>query len=151
MQLTRFTDYTLRVLIYLGHQRDRLVTIREIADKHLISENHLMKIVHKLAIHGYIVTVRGKGGGMRLSRRPEMVSLGDVVRDAEGNMDIAECFDAGTQTCVMLPACALKSILMEAKRNFLATLDLYSLADLIQMPSANTTTKKNSRLAIKND
>lgn len=134
MQLTRFTDYTLRVLIYLGHQNERLVMIKEIAAKHLISENHLMKIVHRLALHGYIITVRGKGGGMRLSRRPELICLGDVVRDTEENMDIAECFDAENQTCAMLPACALKSILGEAKKSFLATLDSYTLADLIQRP-----------------
>ena len=135
MQLTRFTDYSLRVLIYLGEQDDQLATIREIAEKHGVSENHLMKVVHRLATLGYIVTLRGKGGGMRLARRPERINLGDVVRDTEENMDIVECFEASAQSCTLLPACVLKSILMEAKKSFLATLDLYQLSDLIHMPS----------------
>ncbi|MDD5404185.1 MAG: Rrf2 family transcriptional regulator [Sulfuricella sp.] len=134
MQLTRFTDYALRVLMYLGGQADRLVTIREIAEKHGLSENHLMKIVHKLATRGYIETVRGKGGGMRLARRAEMISLGEVVRDTEENMDIAECFAADAQSCVLLPSCALRSVLIEARKSFLATLDLYALSDLIGRP-----------------
>ncbi|MBZ0106061.1 MAG: Rrf2 family transcriptional regulator [Sulfuricella denitrificans] len=144
MQLTRFTDYAFRVLMYLGAQGERLVTIKEIAEKHHLSENHLMKIVHKLAKCGYIETLRGKGGGMRLARRAEMVNLGDVVRDTEENMDIAECFDAGSLSCALLPACALKSVLAEAKRNFLATLDLYQLSDLIRLPSGALIPEQNS-------
>lgn len=135
MQLTRFTDYALRVLMYLGEQSSRLVTIREIAGKYGLSENHLMKIVHKLATRGYIETVRGKGGGMRLARRAEMINLGEVVRDTEENMDIAECFEVGAKPCALLPSCVLKSVLIEAKKSFLATLDLYQLSDLIRMPS----------------
>lgn len=136
MQLTRFTDYSLRVLIYLGQQREKLVTIREIAEKHGISENHLMKIVHRLGLQGYVTTVRGKGGGMRLARSPDMINLGDVVRDTEENMDIAECFAANMQTtCALLPACALKTVLLEARKSFLATLDAYRLSDLMQQPA----------------
>ena len=135
MQLTRFTDYSLRVLIYLGGQHDHLVTIKEIAEIHGISENHLMKIVHRLAMRGYIETVRGKGGGMRLARQAEMINLGDVVRDTEESMDIAECFEAGNSSCILLPTCILKSILVEAKKSFFATLDLYKLSDLINAPT----------------
>lgn len=136
MQLTRFTDYSLRVLIYLGQQSEKLVTIREIAEKHGISENHLMKIVHRLGLQGYVTTVRGKGGGMRLARSPDMINLGDVVRDTEENMDIAECFAANMRTtCALLPACALKTVLLEARKNFLATLDAYRLSDLMQQPA----------------
>lgn len=135
MQLTRFTDYSLRVLIYLGGQHDHLVTIREIAEKHGISENHLMKIVHRLATRGYIDTIRGKGGGMRLARAPERINLGDVVRDTEESMAIAECFEAGNSSCILLPTCVLKSILAEARKSFFATLDLYKLSDLIHTPS----------------
>jgi len=134
MQLTRFTDYSLRVLMYLGEQFDHLVTIKEIATKHSVSKNHLMKVVHGLAMHGYILTVRGRGGGMRLARRPERINLGDVVRDTEENMDIAECFGVGGKSCTLLPACALKSVLIEARKSFLATLDLYQLSDLIYIP-----------------
>ena len=134
MQLTRFTDYSLRVLIYLGERFDQLVTIKEIAEEYAISENHLMKVIHKLAGHGYIITTRGRGGGMRLARRPERINLGDVVRDTEENMDIAECFNARIKSCTLLPACALKSVLIQARKSFLATLDLYQLSDLIHAP-----------------
>ena len=135
MQLTRFTDYSLRVLIYLGLHQAQLSTIGEIAKNYDISENHLMKVVHALAGHGYIETVRGKGGGMRLSRDPAMINIGDVVRDTEENLDIVECFNPANQVCPLLPACALKSVLSEARKSFLATLDRYTLADLIQGPA----------------
>jgi Rrf2 family nitric oxide-sensitive transcriptional repressor len=131
MQLTRFTDYSLRVLIYLGLQPDRLATISEIAAVFGISQNHLMKVVHRLGMQGYIDTVRGKGGGMRLARRPELISIGQVVRDTEENMDIAECFSSGGSDCFLLPSCVLKSALTEARQSFLATLDLYRLSDLL--------------------
>ena len=135
MQLTRFTDYSLRVLIYLGLHEDQLSTIGEIAKNYGVSENHLMKVVHTLAGRGYVETVRGKGGGMRLSRAPNLINIGDVVRDAEENLDIVECFNPANQACPLLPACALKSVLSEARKNFLATLDRYTLADLIQGPA----------------
>ncbi len=142
MQLTRFTDYSLRVLMYLGGQFDKRVTIREIAEKYGVSENHLMKVVHKLGAHGYIVTVRGRGGGMRLARRPERINLGDVVRDMEENMDIAECFGVGAKSCTLLPSCTLKSVLVEARKCFLATLDMYRLSDLIHSsPKAGALTQ----------
>jgi len=131
MQLTRFTDYSLRVLIYLGAHPGRLCTISEIADAYRISENHLMKVVNRLATAGYIETVRGKGGGMQLSRAPKMINIGAVVRDMEERFDIVECFDEARQDCPLLPACALRSVLADARRNFMATVDRYSLADVI--------------------
>lgn len=131
MQLTRFTDYSLRVLIYLGLQQDRLSTISEIAATFGISENHLMKVVHRLGLQGYIETVRGKGGGMRLARAAKLINIGQVVRDTEENMDIAECFGSGGSNCFLLPACVLKSALTEARQSFLATLDRYRLSDLL--------------------
>jgi Rrf2 family nitric oxide-sensitive transcriptional repressor len=147
MQLTRFTDYALRTLIYLGKNSDRLVTIREIAEQHKLFENHLVKIVHKLAKLGYIETVRGKGGGMRLARRPGLINLGDVVRDTEENMNIAECFEAGATSCTLLPSCVLKSVLIEAKKKFLDTLDLYTISDLINTQPKTSTLKKTSKQA----
>lgn len=135
MQLTRFTDYSLRVLIFLGLQQDRLVTISEIAATFGISQNHLMKVVHRLGIQGYIETVRGKGGGMRLARRPELINIGRVVRDTEENMDIAECFGGGSD-CFLLPACVLKTALTRARKSFLATLDLYRLSELLAKQKA---------------
>ena len=131
MQLTRFTDYALRVLIYLAAKQDRLSTISEIAASYGISQNHLMKVVNRLATIGYIGTVRGKGGGMRLSRAAHLINIGEVVRDCEDNMDIVECFNPQTRTCPLLPSCVLKSALSAAKKNFLAALDAYSLQDLV--------------------
>jgi Rrf2 family nitric oxide-sensitive transcriptional repressor len=136
MQLTRFTDYALRALVYLGARRERLSTISEIAAFYDISEAHLMKIVHRLATAGYIETLRGKGGGMRLSREPHLINLGDVVRDTEDNMNIVECFDPTRQSCPLLPACTLKSVLTEARRNFIATLDRYTLKDVLSRQTA---------------
>lgn len=148
MQLTRFTDYSLRVLMYLGERLDHLVTIREIAEVHDISENHLMKIVHKLATLGYIETVRGKGGGMRLARQAEAINLGDVIRNTEESVNIAECFEAGNSSCILAQTCILKSILSEAKTSFFATLDLYHLSDLICTPAQTATMNHISSIKI---
>ncbi len=131
MQLTRFTDYSLRVLVYLGAHPDRLCTISETAGAYGISVNHLMKVVNRLSSVGYVETVRGKGGGMRLSRAPKMINIGDVVRHTEDSFDIVECFSAKKQDCPLLPACTLKSILVDARRNFMATLDRHTLQDVL--------------------
>lgn len=131
MQFTHFTDYSLRTLIYLGARQDTLATISEIADKYGISQSHLTKVVHQLANRGYIQTLRGKGGGMRLARLPQLINIGDVVRNMEENINLVECFNAKNQSCPLLPACTLKSVLAEARRNFFDTLDRYTLADLL--------------------
>jgi len=140
VRLTIFTDYTLRVLIYLGVQRDegRLATISDVASAYGISENHLMKIVHHLAKQGYVETTRGKGGGMRLARPPEQINLGDVVRGAEDDLAIVECFQKGNLKCPIVSACALNGILGRAMRAFFDVLDSRTLADLIQ-PRARLT------------
>ena len=131
MQLTFFTDYSLRVLVFLGAHPGRLCTIPETADAYGISGNHLRKIVNHLSSVGYIETVRGKGGGMRLSRAPNMINIGAVVRDTEDSFDIVECFNRKHQTCPLLPACALRSVLVDAHRNFMATLDRRTLQDVL--------------------
>jgi len=131
MQLTRFTDYSLRVLVYLASNRGRLCTIAEIAGCYDISENHLTKVVSHLAASGYIGTVRGKGGGMALARDPTLINIGEVVRDCEDNMDIVECFNAERRSCPLLPGCTLKSVLSEARKNFLSTLDAYNLQQML--------------------
>ena len=131
MHLTRYTDYSLRTLIYLGTRPEKLATISEIAAYHDISRNHLMKVVHQLGANGYIDTLRGKGGGIKLARPPEQIVVGDVVRSMEENMDIVACFQPDFNACVLAPACRLKTAMAEALQSFLATLDLYTLADLI--------------------
>ena len=136
MHLTRYTDYSLRVLIYLGTRQDKLATISEIAAYHGISRNHLMKVVHQLGAHGYIDTLRGKGGGIKLARPPESIVIGDVVRSMEENMSIVGCFEPGYTACILTPSCQLKTALTEALHSFLATLDLYTLADLINAPES---------------
>ena len=121
----------LRALVYLALHPGRLCTVAEIAGGYGISLNHLTKVVQRLAARGYIETVRGKGGGLRLAREPAMIRVGAVVRDMEERFDLVECLDAGRQGCPLLPACALKAVLSEANRNFLATLDARTLADVL--------------------
>jgi Rrf2 family nitric oxide-sensitive transcriptional repressor len=131
MQLTQFTDYSLRSLMFLGAQSGRLCNIAEIAEAYDISVNHLMKVVNRLSTFGYVETTRGKGGGLRLARAPRLINIGEVVRDMEERFDIVECFDERRQDCPLHPACALKSVLSEARSNFMATLDRYTLEEVI--------------------
>ncbi len=131
MYLTRYADYSLRVLIYLGLKQDQPVTIREIADNYGISHNHLTKAVHQLGRHGYIRTVRGKNGGVSLARAPELINIGAVVHTEE-RFDIVECFNSAKNHCRIAPLCTLAEVLEEALGNFLATLDRYTLADILQ-------------------
>lgn len=131
MHITRYTDYSLRVLIYLAVQTDGLATIQEIADSYDISKNHLMKVVHQLNKKGYIETVRGKKGGMRLLMAPADINIGILVRETEQDLDIVECFSS-KNACRVAPVCGLKSMFGEALVAFLETLDKYTLADVIQ-------------------
>ena len=134
MRLTTFSDYTLRVLMFLAVERDRLATIPEIAAAYGISENHLMKVVHQLARSGVIESVRGKGGGIRLMRDPAEIRLGQIVRTSEGPSAIVECLSDQSETCKIVPACRLAPILVRAFDELYATLDEYSLADLVNKP-----------------
>ena len=131
MHLTRFTDYSLRVLMLLALVSERLITIDDMAHQSGISRNHLTKIVHQLSLLGYVETARGRNGGVRLAGRPEDIGLGDVVRDCEGSMEIAECFAPDTKTCPIESCCRLQPILREALGAFLAVLDQYTLRDLL--------------------
>lgn len=136
MKLTTFSDYTLRVLMFLALQNDRLATIPEIAAAYGISENHLMKVVHQLARSGVIETLRGKGGGIRLAQAPESIRLGAVIRNSEGDGPIVECLSDQPECCRIAPACRLTGILVRAFEALYATLDEYTLADLVQQPQA---------------
>jgi Rrf2 family nitric oxide-sensitive transcriptional repressor len=136
MRLTLHTDYALRTLIYLGLRRDRRVSIRQIAEAHRISENHLVKVVHNLGRGGFIETTRGKGGGLRLARPPEEIRVGDVVRFTEEDMALVACFQAPGEGggCALIHACRLQSALGEAFSAFMAVLDRLTLADLLLPP-----------------
>lgn len=131
MRLTTFSDYCLRVLMYAGVRGDSFVTIDEIAESYGISHNHLMKVVFRLGRLGYLTTVRGRGGGMRLALPPAEINLGRLVRQTEEGMALVECFQTGAGACVIQPGCQLKSILGEALDAFLTVLDGYTLADLL--------------------
>jgi len=130
MRLTLYTDYSLRVLLYLAFHPDKVVTITELADFYKISRNHLVKVVHELGLSGYILTTRGKRGGIRLARLAEQIVIGEVVRHTEPDFDLLECLNPDIDQCVITNTCKLKSVLFTARGNFLSELDKYTLADL---------------------
>ena len=131
MRLTYHTDYALRVLLYLAALPDtQRAHIQDIADAYAISSNHLMKIVHELGKLGYIETIRGHKGGMRLARNPADIRIGEVVRQTEEDFFLVECFDREHNCCVITPICNLRTALQEALAAFLSVLDRYTLADL---------------------
>lgn len=134
MRLTTFSDYTLRVLMYLALRPERRVTIHEIASAYGISENHLTKVVHHLGRTGIIETLRGKSGGLRLTQALETIRLGAVVRTSEGEAAFVECMSETSHMCCIAPACRLAGILEEALDALYATLDCYTLADLVTRP-----------------
>jgi len=132
MQLTLHTDFSLRVLIYLSlNKSGELVTINEISDHFEILKNHLTKVVNHLAQKGYVDTVRGKNGGLRLAKKPADIKLGDVIQSMEMNLDIVDC---SKPLCPLINNCKLKQILNEAKRSFLKTLNNYTIEDLNTEP-----------------
>jgi Rrf2 family nitric oxide-sensitive transcriptional repressor len=137
MQLTRFTDYSIRVLIFLAAKNGERATISEVADTFSISRNHVMKIVQTLNQKGYIASTRGKNGGLSLALPPSAISVGVLIRDTE-SMPLVECFRQDN-TCVITPACRLKPILKEALDAFLAVLDSYTLADLMENRTSRLT------------
>jgi Rrf2 family nitric oxide-sensitive transcriptional repressor len=131
MRLTAFTDYSLRVLIYVALNSERNVTIREVADVYGISKNHLMKVVRELSQNGLLVAARGKNGGLRLGAAPQDINIGNVVRQMEADLQLAECFHQDGH-CAITPACSLKAMFAEALEAFFSVLDDYTLADMVQ-------------------
>jgi Rrf2 family nitric oxide-sensitive transcriptional repressor len=132
MQLTRHTDYALRVLMYLGANTSRLASVAEIADYYAISRHHLVKVVQGLTEMGFVSTVRGKHGGMQLACKAEKISVGAVVRHMENHFHIVECFDDTANRCALHGACRLKSVINRATINFLNELDETSLAEVLK-------------------
>lgn len=136
MRLTVYTDYSLRMLIYLASKEDGLATIAEVARSYSISEHHLTKVAHQLGRAGYISTLRGKGGGLRLARPASEIGLGAVVRHTEPDMALVPCFGSveapAGAPCPIVPACGWRGVLAEALQAFMAVLDRYTLADLVQ-------------------
>jgi len=131
MRLTVYTDYSLRMLMYLAVKGDQLATIAEVADAYGISRHHLTKVAHQLGVAGYLETVRGKGGGLRLANPADRINLGEVVRHAEPDMALVPCFEPLCAPCPIAPGCGLRRALHEARQAFMTVLDRYSLADLV--------------------
>lgn len=129
MRLTLFSDYALRVLLYAANAGDRLVTIEETAKVYRISRAHLMKVVNVLTRAGYLTAVRGRSGGLTLGRRPEQIRLGDVIRLAEPDFALVECFGSANG-CILTPRCVLPRVMNEALNAFVGTFDRYTLADI---------------------
>jgi Rrf2 family nitric oxide-sensitive transcriptional repressor len=142
MRLTLHTDFALRLLMLLALEPDEMHTVEEVAQRYGISRNHLNKVVQTLTQAGFIESARGRGGGVRLARKPDRVKLGAVVRATEDSFTLVECFDPGRSTCILAPACGLRSPLEEALLAFLSVLDRYTLADLMSNPSALRRMKK---------
>lgn len=130
MRLTAYTDFSIRVLMYLALRPERYARIADIAAAYGISETHLMKVVHQLGLAGDVLTVRGRKGGIRLAKPANAINLGTVVRRTEADLALVPCFDA-PQTCPIAPACTLQCVLREALDAFLGVLDRYTLADLV--------------------
>jgi Rrf2 family transcriptional regulator, nitric oxide-sensitive transcriptional repressor len=129
LRLTLYTDYSLRVLLYLASKPEGSATITEIAEYYKISRNHLVKVVHNLGVNEFITTSRGKNGGIRLAHSADQILLSDVVRKTEPDMDLLECFNSETDHCVISPTCRLKSMLYEGRSAFMAVLEKNTLAD----------------------
>lgn len=147
MRLAEYTDYTLRVLMYCATNPDRLVTIAELAEHHGVSKNHLMKIVNDLARQGVVQTTRGRGGGLRLLKRPDDIRIGDVVRSSETDFRLVECFDSRTNTCTLTPSCRLKGLFDSALQAYFNELDRVTLTDMIAPPAPLTRRRVRAKLA----
>ncbi len=138
MRLSEYTDYSLRVLMYCAANPERLVTIAELAEQHQVSRNHLMKVVNDLSRQGVIATTRGRGGGLRLLQAADTIRVGDIVRSAETDFRLVECFDPTTNVCTLTPTCRLKHVFDNALQAYFRELDGVTLADITQLPSRDT-------------
>lgn len=131
MRLTMYTDYALRLLMYLALKPDALATIQEVAETYGISRNHMMKIAQELGHAGFVETVRGRGGGLRLKVGADRIKVGDVIRATEDDFRLVECFDPSRNRCIITGPCRLQGALGEALGAYLSVLDRFTLADLV--------------------
>ena len=136
MQLSRFTDYTLRVLFFVATNKERLVTLAEIASCYDISVEHLRKVVHALSKSGYLATYRGKNGGIRLAKPAAEINLGHIIAEAEGRQPLINC---GQQMCLLTGFCTLQNILADAQKVFMQELEKHTLADMLDNPQMTST------------
>lgn len=128
MQLTRFTDYATRILLFLAVRQGEVISVSRIADHYGISRNHLAKVAQELVQHGYVETTRGRNGGLRLVRDPATINLGSIVQDFEPNMAMVDCVG-----CLIAPVCGVPRPLAEATAAFVNVLNKYSFADLVEL------------------
>ena len=133
MKISQFCDYSLRTLMYAGLKDDQFQR-DEVTTAYGISRDHLAKVVHQLGKLGYLKTQRGRGGGIRLARKPEDIRIGKLVRETENQSVLVECFNSATNTCPINGSCRLKGLLTEALSAFYTSLDQYTLRDLISGP-----------------
>jgi Rrf2 family nitric oxide-sensitive transcriptional repressor len=131
MELTLFSDYALRTLLYLGSHSDGLVPASAISDAFGTSSDHVAKVAKWLTQRGYVRAQRGKTGGLALARDPASIRIGQLITETEPHMQLIECFDAATNSCPLSPSCRLKAALYQARAAFVAALDAYTLADLL--------------------
>ena len=131
MKLTKFSDYSLRLLLYLAVRPERVVSVREVSYAYGVSPHIIVKAVQLLVAQGLVVSVRGRQGGLRLAKEPSEINVGAVVRSTEPTLDLVECFDLSTNTCPIEPACGLKGVLTQAQRAFFGVLDEHTLADFV--------------------
>lgn len=142
MRLTYHSDYALRLLMMLAVEDDRLHTIEEISNRYNLSRNHMMKVSHTLVGGGFLTSVRGRNGGLKLARPPEEINLGKVIRVTEDNFDLVECFDEKRNKCVISENCGLRGPLEHALKAFIVTLDLYTIRDLVMTPGSYSEVRK---------
>lgn len=131
MQLTRYTDYSLRTLIYLAARPNELTTVADISTVYSVSHNHLMKVVHHLVQAGYVASRRGKNGGLSLARAARDITVAEVVRSMEPSLNIVECFAESHDPCILEGGCRLRSVLADARSAFLVELKKVTIDDLL--------------------
>jgi Rrf2 family nitric oxide-sensitive transcriptional repressor len=132
MRLTQFTDYSLRVLIYLALRPKERTTIDQLTNAYDVSRHHIRSVVHHLAKLGYIHFTQGKGGGLTLALNPEQISIREIIENTENDFHIVECFNPEGNACPIEPLCVLKQALSEASKHFLETLEDYTIEDLVE-------------------